>query len=204
MSFYYRYIFPRLLDLSMRHSLVRPYRERLIPQARGRVLEIGIGSGLNLPFYGNAVERICGLEPAAELREMAAARARECGRGVELLDGSAERIELPDHSFDTVVSTWTLCSIPDVGQALREIRRVLKPDGQLLFVEHGLAPDAGVSRWQHRITPLWKRCAGGCHLDRDIRGLVEAAGLRLRSLETGYAQGPRVMTYMYSGLATPG
>lgn len=203
MSFYYRYIFPRLLDLSMQHSLVRPYRERVIAQARGRVLEIGIGSGLNLPLYGSAVERICGIEPAAELRAMAAARARESGRQVELIDGSAERIELPDRSFDTVVSTWTLCSIADVGRALQEIRRVLKPDGQLLFVEHGLAPDAGVSRWQQRITPLWKRCAGGCHLDRDIRRLIEAAGLRLRSLETGYAQGPRVMTSMYSGQATP-
>jgi ubiquinone/menaquinone biosynthesis C-methylase UbiE len=200
---YYRYIFPRLLDLSMRSAEVQRYRQRLVPQARGRVLEIGIGSGLNLPFYGAEVEQLYGLEPSPELREMAARRAHRAHRDVELLDGSAEQIPLADESLDMVVSTWTLCTVVDVERALREVRRVLRPGGELSFVEHGLAPDAGVRTWQHRLSPLWARCAGGCHLDRRIDELIAAAGFRLDELHTEYAKGPRLMTYMYSGRARP-
>ncbi|HTL91175.1 MAG TPA: class I SAM-dependent methyltransferase [Steroidobacteraceae bacterium] len=203
MSWYYRRLFPWLLDLSMKHPEVERYRRLLVPQAKGRVLEIGIGSGLNLPFYGAQIEQVCGLEPSAELREMAARRAQKSGRSVELLDGSAERILLPDHSVDCVVSTWTLCSIPDVKRALHEVRRVLKPDGELLFVEHGLAPDRGVQIWQHRLTPWWSRIAGGCHLDRNMQALISGAGFGLHDLHTEYAKGPRLMTYMYWGRARP-
>src|SRR5689334_16971227 len=200
---YYRYIFPRLMDLSMRSAEVQRYRQQLVPQAKGRVLEIGIGSGLNLPFYGAQVEHLYGLEPSPELRGMALRRARRARCDVELLDGVAEQIPLADQSVDMVLSTWTMCTIVDVQGALREIRRVLRPGGELAFVEHGLAPDPGVRIWQHRLSPVWARCAGGCHLDRKIDTLIAAAGFRLDELHAEYAKGPRVMTYMYSGHARP-
>ena len=203
MSLYYRYIFPRLLDLSMRSAEVQRYRQQLVPHAKGRVLEIGIGSGLNLPFYGPEVEHLYGLDPSPELRRIAGRRANRMGRDVELLNGSAEQIALADHSVDTVVSTWTLCSIPDAPRALHEAHRVLKPTGVLLFVEHGLAPDAGVRAWQHRITPMWARLAGGCQLDRKIDALITAAGFHLERLQREYAKGPKLMTYMYCGRARP-
>jgi ubiquinone/menaquinone biosynthesis C-methylase UbiE len=203
MSFYRTHIFPWLVDVSMRNARIRRYREALVPQAKGKVLEIGIGSGLNLPFYGSEVERLYGLDPSPELRAMAAKRAREAGRDVELLEGSAEEIALSDHSLDTVISTWTLCSIPDVEKALREIRRVLKPDGQLLFVEHGLAPEPNIQRWQHRLNRLWSRVSGGCNMDRKIDALIFDAGFHAPGLQTEYAQGPKIMTYMYRGRALP-
>ncbi len=196
MGLYYRFIFPRLLDLSMRSPEAKRYRERLVTQARGRVLEIGIGSGLNLPFYGPEVEYLYALEPSAELRRMAAQQGRQAQRDIELLNSSAEQIPLGNQSVDTVVSTWTLCSIPDASRALGEVRRVLRPGGELLFVEHGLAPDAGVRVWQHRLTPLWAHCAGGCQLDRKIDALISTAGFRFEELHTEYAKGPRLMTYM--------
>ena len=151
MSFYSDHVLPRLLNLAMRNKGLEAYRRRLVPAAEGRVLEIGIGSGLNLPFYGPGVAEVVGLDPSAPLLRMAG-----------LLEGSAEAIPLEDASFDTVLTTWTLCSVRDAGAALAEIRRVLKPAGHLLFVEHGSAPDAAVARWQDRLTPLWKPIAGGC------------------------------------------
>jgi ubiquinone/menaquinone biosynthesis C-methylase UbiE len=202
-SFYSDYIFPWLIDVSMKNAGIRHYREELVPQARGRVLEIGVGSGLNLPFYGREVEHLYGLDPSPGLRKMAAKRARKVHREVELLEGSAEEIALPDHSLDTVITTWTLCSIPDVNSALREMRRVLKADGQLLFVEHGLAPEEKVQRWQHRLNPLWHRVSGGCNMDRKIDASIAAAGFRMTQLETEYAKGPKVMTFMYRGRALP-
>ena len=203
MGLYYRYIFPRLLDLSMRGAEVQRYRQQLVPQAKGRVLEIGIGSDLNLPFYGVQVEHLYGLEPSPELREMAGRRPHRARCDVELLDGSAEQIPLGNQSVDMVVSTWTLCTVASVERALREVRRVLRPGGELSFVEHGVAPDPGVRTWQHRLTPLCARCAGGCHLDRKIDELIAAAGFRLDELHTEYAKGPKLMTYMYSGLVRP-
>lgn len=201
MSFYRSHIFPWLVDVSMRTALIQRYREEVVPQAKGKVLEIGIGSGLNFPFYSSEVEQLYGLDPSPELQAMAAKRAREAGRDVELLEGSAEDIALPDHSLDTVISTWTLCSIPDVERALRELRRVLKPGGQLLFVEHGLAPEPNIQRWQHRLNPLWSRVSGGCNMDRKIDALILGAGFRCAQLRTEYAKGPKVMTYMYRGRA---
>ncbi|HZR03098.1 MAG TPA: class I SAM-dependent methyltransferase [Burkholderiales bacterium] len=203
MGLYYRYIFPRLLDLSMRNPEVKRYREQLVPQAKGCVLEIGIGSGLNLPFYGPQVEHLYGLEPCPELRQMARQRAGRAQRDVELLNGTAEQIPLANQTVDNVVSTWTMCSVADVDRALREVRRVLRPGGELLFVEHGLAPDAAVSAWQRRLTPLWSRCAGGCHLDCKIDALIADAGFRLDELHTEYAKGPKLMAYMYLGHARP-
>ena len=204
MSFYADVVLPRLCHLAMRNRRLVPYRERVIGAAEGRVLEIGIGSGLNLPFYRSQVLEVLGLEPVPRLVAMARGAASGAAVPVRLIEGSAEEIPLDDRSIDTVVTTWTLCSIPQAARALGEMRRVLKPGGRLLFVEHGQAPDAGVRRWQDRITPLWRRVSGGCHLNRPIRTMVEGAEFRLDRLELGYAPGSRIMAFFYEGSASPG
>ncbi len=203
MSFYNDHILPHVINLAMRNRELKPYRKRLISQARGRVLEIGIGSGLNLVFYGSPVDEIIGLDPSARLIDMAQDAARHSEISVTLITGSAQAIPIDRGSIDTLVTTWTLCSIPDAGAALQEMRRVLKPNGQLLFVEHGMAPETDVRKWQNRLTPLWKRIGGGCHLNRPIEALIESAGFRITRLETGYAKGPRPMTFFYEGSAAP-
>jgi ubiquinone/menaquinone biosynthesis C-methylase UbiE len=199
--FYQSRLLPHLINLSMRQPRFAAYRQCVALAAHGRVLEIGMGSGLNLPYYTDAVTEVIGLDPSARLLSMARKAARTLGRRVELLEGTAEAIPLREDSVDTIVSTWTLCSIPDPGCALREMRRVLRPDGRLLFVEHGRAPDASVRRWQDRLTPIWSRIAGGCHLNRPMDQLIEAAGFHVERMETGYIEGPRVMTFMYEGCA---
>jgi len=202
-SFYNEHILPHVINLSMRNHALRPYRERVLSRAEGRVLEIGIGSGLNLPFYGTRVEEVLGLEPAARLLAMAQRTSRGCAQPVTLIAGSAEAIPIEDQSIDTVVTTWTLCSIPDAVRALNEMRRVLRAGGQLLFVEHGLAPEENIRRWQNRLTPLWRKIGGGCHLNRPIRNLIASAGFAIGQLQTGYMKGPKPMTFMYEGRATP-
>lgn len=201
MGFYRNHVVPHLVNLAMRNRELAPYRERIIRLAEGRVLEIGIGSGLNLPLYTNRITEIVGLEPHPKLLAMASHKFGHTP--THLIKGSAESIPLEDRSVDTVVTTWTLCTIPAVSVALAEMRRILKPTGRLLLVEHGLAPDEKVRRWQHRLTPVWKRIAGGCHLDRPIAELVENAGFRMERLETGYMPGPKPMTFMYEGIASP-
>jgi ubiquinone/menaquinone biosynthesis C-methylase UbiE len=203
MGFYQDRIVPHLVRLSMRNEVLVPYRRRIVPAAQGRVLELGIGSGVNLPLYSASVREVIGLDPSAKLLEMAGEAARPLARPIELLEGSAETIPLEDTSVDTVVSTWTLCSIPNVTRALAEVRRVLKPSGQFLFVEHGRSPDANVRGWQDRLTPMWKRLAGGCHLNRAIPELLQGAGFHIERLETGYMRGPKAMTFMYEGRARP-
>jgi ubiquinone/menaquinone biosynthesis C-methylase UbiE len=168
------------------------------------VLEVGIGSGLNLPFYGPQVREVLGLEPSSRLIEMARAAANESRAPVTFVHGSAEAIPLEARSVDTVVTTWTLCTIPHAITALEEMRRVLKPGGRLLFVEHGLAPEEGVRKWQNRINPFWKPIAGGCHLNRPISSLIERAGFAITALENSYApKTPRMMGYLYQGRGTP-
>lgn len=203
MGFYNDHILPRLCDMAMRNQRLRPYRARAIGAAAGRVLEIGAGSGLNLPLYRPSVREVLALEPAPRLLAMARRAAHAEGVAVRFLEASAEAIPLDAHSLDTVVTTWTLCSIPQAAAALAEMRRVLRPGGRLLFVEHGLAPDAGVRRWQNGLTPAWRRIAGGCHLNRPIRALIEEAGFRIERLETGYMGRPKPMTFMYEGSALP-
>ena len=201
MGFYNDWIVPHLVNLAMRNRQLAPYRERIVGQAEGRILEIGVGSGVNLPLYADHAREIVGLEPHPKLLKMA---LKKPGRvPTELIEGSAESIPLEDSSIDTVVTTWTLCSIRDVAIALTEMRRVLKPSGQLLFVEHGLSPDEGIRKWQNRLTPAWKKIAGGCHLNRPMRTLIENAGFEISRLETGYMPGPKPMTYMYEGAAKP-
>jgi ubiquinone/menaquinone biosynthesis C-methylase UbiE len=201
MGFYQDQIVPLLINWSMRQKNLAAYRARIIPAAEGRVLEIGIGSGLNLPFYSRNVARVIGLEPSPRLLAMARQVKRTGNGSVEFIEGSAEAIPLQDASVDTVVTTWTLCSIPDAPRALRDMRRVLRPGGRLLFVEHGLAPDPNVIWWQDRLTPAWKRLGGGCHLNRAIGTLIEGAGFQFDRLETGYMRGPKPMTFMYEGSA---
>jgi len=203
MGFYGDVIVPRLVHLAMRNTRLLPYRERVAAAAQGRVLEIGIGSGLNLPFYSPAVNEVLGLEPSARLIAMAQRAAHESAQRVRLVEGSAEAIPLDAQSVDSVVTTWTLCSIPNARAALAEMRRVLRPGGRLLFVEHGRAPDAGVRVWQDRLTPLWRRLAGGCHLNRPIRAMIEDAGFAIDHLQAGYMAGPKAFTFMSEGAARP-
>jgi ubiquinone/menaquinone biosynthesis C-methylase UbiE len=202
-DFYRERILPHLVNLTMRNRRLMPYRERVISAAEGRVLEIGIGSGLNLPLYSAPVREIVGIEPAPRLLAMSRRLASRLSLPVIFIEGSAESIPLEDRSIDTVVTTWTLCTIPAVVPALCEVRRVLRPAGQLLFVEHGLAPDDNVRKWQDRLTPMWKRIGGGCHLNRPIRTIVETADFTITRLETGYMKGPKPMTFLYEGRARP-
>ena len=203
MGFYQNQIVPLLINLTMRQRNLTAYRSRVVPAAEGQVLEIGIGSGLNLPFYTRNVRQVIGLDPSPKLLSMARGNLRPGLSPVEFVEGSAEAIPLETESIDTVVTTWTLCSIPDAGRALREMSRVLKPTGRLLFVEHGRAPDPNVQWWQDHMTPVWKRLGGGCHLNRAIKLLIEDAGFQFERFETGYMVGPKPMTFMYEGSARP-
>ena len=178
MSIYARRILPRLIDFGMRRKAFLRLREHLVAAARGQVLEIGVGSGLNLPYYHRDLEGLCGIDPSPELLAMARQQAAWVHFPVSLAEGRAEQLPLDDHSVDSVVMTWTLCSVAEPEQALAEVRRVLRPGGSLLFIEHGRAPEAGVQAWQDRLTPYWRKLAGGCHLNRPVDRLIEAAGLR--------------------------
>ena len=204
MGFYNDVVLPRLCHLAMRNRRLLPYRERVISAAEGRVLEVGIGSGLNLPLYRAPVREILAIDPAPRLVAMARA---SLGRGlpVSFIEASAEAIPLEDRSIDTIVSTWTLCTIPQAVTALGEMRRVLRPGGRLLFVEHGLAPDEHVRWWQDLMTPAWTRISGGCHLNRPIPSIIEASGFRVDRLESGYMPGGlKPMAFIYEGSARPG
>jgi len=200
-NIYDRWVLPPLLDLVMRQRQLEKYRREVVAAASGRVLEVGVGSGLNFPLYGEQVEVVFGIDPSPRLLAQARRRALASGVRANLLLGSAAAIPLANNAVDTVVMTWTLCSIPEPLVALREMRRVLTPGGRLLFVEHGLSPEPKVERWQHRLTPAWRHIAGGCHLDRKMDDLIRAAGFDLTEIRTEYGRGPRPMTYMYLGCA---
>ena len=202
MGFYERWIVPRLLDLAMRNRLLDHYRHQTVASARGLVLEVGVGSGLNLPLYGPAVTRVVAIDPSPELLRLASRRTADVVIPVSLLRASAEHLPLADAVFDTIVMTWTLCSIPNPMAALTEMRRILRPGGRLIFVEHGLSPEIRTARWQHWLTPYWKRISGGCHLDRKMDELIRSAGFEIDAVETGYLKGPKPWTFMYQGVAT--
>jgi SAM-dependent methyltransferase len=204
MGLWSRHVLPRLVDRLCAAEEVAALRAEIVPQARGEVLEVGFGTGLNLPFYDPArVERVLGLEPAEEMFALARRRA-PVPFPVERIALEGERIPLAPESVDTVVVTFTLCSIPDVARALDGMRRVLRPEGRLLFLEHGAAREPGVRRWQERVNPLWKRALGGCHLTRDVPALVRGAGFTIETLrEEAVAGAPAIAAYSYRGVARP-
>ena len=201
MTLYRHLVLPRLINAAMGVEEMTRLRGKVIPRASGVVLEIGVGSGLNLPFYAPAVTRLYGVDPSAELLAMARRKNARLPFPVEFLNQEANPIPLADESVDTVVVTWSLCSIVDPKSALVEARRVLKPAGTLIFVEHGLSPDDAVQKWQNRLTPIWRRVAGGCHLNRRIDDVIRSAGFATHELRTGYVPGPKPLTYMYEGCA---
>lgn len=204
MNPYQRYVLPKIIDIACSTDAVMSARAKIVPQALGEVLEIGIGSGLNLEFYDRQkVATIVAVDPAAQMQTVARRRADAIGIPVEIMAVDVQGIHAATDRFDTIVMTFTLCSINEPIPALQEMMRVLKPAGRLLFCEHGLAPDAPVARWQQRLTPWWKPLAGGCHLNRDIPALIEAAGFSIEELRTEYLSAPRALTYIYSGSARP-
>lgn len=185
----------------MNTEVVSRVRSQIIPAAHGRVLEVGIGPGLNLPFYSSNVQDLRGVDPSKELLRMAEKTVSQARFPVELVQGSAEDLPVESDTVDTVVITWSLCSIPDPGKALAEVRRVLKPGGDLIFAEHGLAPEPKVNAWQNRLNPMWKAFAGGCNLNRPIDRLISSAGFNVLQLETTYLPGPKILTFNYKGHA---
>lgn len=202
MGVYNEYCLPHLINCTCGMPEIEKQRSIVVPQAYGRVLEVGMGSGLNLKHYDNEkVEMIWGLEPSIGMRRKAAVNLAASQIEVTWLDLPSESIPLDDHSVDTIVLTYTLCTIEDVDRALAEMRRVLKPTGQMVFSEHGEAPDEGVQRWQRRINPLWKKIAGGCNLNRQIPVLLKSGGFEIIELKQHYLKGPKVATYQYFGVA---
>ena len=202
MGFYDTYVLPHLVGLACGSDDVAAQRRRVVPLATGRVLEVGVGPGFNLPFYDrSAVELVWALEPSAGMRRKAAGALAATDLDVRWLDLPGEQIPLDDHSVDSVVLTYTLCSIADWEGALAQVRRVLAPGGRLLFSEHGEAPDESVRRWQHRIDPLWTRVAGGCHITRPIPSMIESAGFEFVAVERGYLGRPKIASYHSWGVA---
>ena len=203
MGFYDKYFLPKLVHMACGQNPTMRQRQKVVPLASGLVLEIGIGSGLNVPFYdAQNVTHLWGLDPSAEMWTIAQKNALEHHLDAEFIQSSAESIPLEDNSIDSVLMTYTLCTIPDVQAALHEIKRVLKPSGKLIFCEHGYAPDEKIQRWQNRINPIWKKLAGGCHLNRPIPGLLEQGGFNSTDLQTMYLPGWKPGTFNYWGTAS--
>ena len=198
---YDRHVLPHLIDVAMRAPMATREREQLVPLARGTVLEIGVGSGLNMAHYGAEVDKLYALEPHDKLRQKAAPKAAAATFPVEFLGLKGEDIPLDDQSVDTVLTTWTLCTIPDVEKALQGMYRVLKPGGRLLFVEHGRAPSPRLARWQDRLNPVWSCFAGGCQLNRRPDELIGRAGFAIDEMDQGFLDGPKLLTYHYKGVA---
>jgi len=202
MGFYARHILPHGLDLACGTKPTRKQREKVVPHAEGVVLEIGIGSGQNLPHYNpSKVTKIIGVDPDDHIWKRSARRREACPIEIERIGLSGEETPLENNLADTVVVTYSLCTIPDPVKALGEMKRILKPGGKILFSEHGKAPDASVHKWQNRIDPIWSKIAGGCHSGRDIPDLFKQADLKLEDLQEMYIPGPKVLSYNYWGSA---
>ena len=202
MSFYQDRVLPRLINIACSSKPTRKQREKIVPRAYGDVLEIGFGSGLNLPHYDrDKVRKIFGLEPSAGMRRSATDTIAASGMDVELIDLPGEEIPLEDNSVDSVLITYTLCTIPDAISALQGMRRVLKPNGHLFYCEHGKAPDEDVHNWQNRLNPGWRFLAGGCNMNRDIPGLLKAGGFTIKDESRMYVPGFRALSYNFWGAA---
>jgi len=205
MGLYDRYVLPRVINLACSSKPNMKQREKVIPLAEGEVLEIGMGSGLNLPFYDRAkVKKVYGLEPSEGMRQLARRNLGGANLDLEMIDLPGEKIPLDDNSVDTVVITYTLCTIPDTQKALHGMERVLRPGGKLIYCEHGIAPDARVAGWQNRLNPAWKLIAGGCNINRDIPRVLESSGFRIIEDERMYIPGIKVLSYNYWGTAVAG
>lgn len=202
MGLYDKYILPKFLNCACGSKPINYQRQKVVPLAKGKVLDIGIGSGLNIPFYNSdKIDKVIGIDPSHELIELAKELANDSKASIELVIGSAESIPYPDNFFDTVLVTYTMCTIPNVAIANKEMWRVLKDDGSLIFCEHGLAPDKKISKWQNRIDPFWGKIAGGCHLNRDIQKLITDAGFSFESLDKMYIPStPKFAGYNYWGI----
>ena len=202
MGFYDKYILPKFLNCACGSKPINYQREKIVPLAEGIVLDIGIGSGLNIPYYDKSkIDYLYGLDPSFELLKLARTVAKKHIE-IDFLECGAEAIPLPNDSIDTVVITYTLCTIPDIQLSNKEIKRVLKPNGKLLFCEHGLAPDINVAKWQKRINPIWNKIAGGCNLNRDIPKLIRSSGLKISNMEEMYLPStPKFAGYNYWGVA---
>ena len=202
MSFYEKYFLPKLLDCCCGMEGFQKKRAQIIPRVHGKVLEIGIGSGLNFEFYDfNKVTEVIGVDPAVSSVAIAKSRASNFHSKISFIESSAESIDLEPSTFDSVVIGYSLCTIPDPMEALAEAHRLLKPSGSLFFMEHGLAPEPNVQKWQHRITPIWKKIAGGCNLDRNIEELILAGGFKFKDLKKKYIRGPKIASFLYYGEA---
>jgi ubiquinone/menaquinone biosynthesis C-methylase UbiE len=203
LSFYNKYILPKVLNCACASKPINYQRDKIVPLAEGVVLDVGIGSGLNIPFYNKTkIKQLYGLDPSKELLDIAKSVAYEENLEIEFLECGAESIPLPDKSIDTVLITYTMCTIPDVALSNSEIIRVLKDDGKLLFCEHGLAPDKNIAKWQKRINPLWSKIAGGCNLNRDIPNLISSSGFKISNMEEMYLPStPKFAGYNYWGVA---
>jgi ubiquinone/menaquinone biosynthesis C-methylase UbiE len=203
LGFYEKYILPKFLNCACGTKPINYQREKIVPLAKGIVLDIGIGSGLNIPFYNKSnIGHLYGLDPSEELLKIAKPLAKKNNLEIEFLQCGAEAIPLPDQSIDTVLITYTMCTIPDIKLSNSEIMRVLKPEGQLLFCEHGLAPDKNIAKWQRRINPIWSKIAGGCNLNRDIPKLITSSGFKILNMEEMYLPStPKFAGYNYWGVA---
>ena len=202
MGLYDKYILPKFLNCACGSKPINYQRQKVVPLAKGKVLDIGIGSGLNIPFYNSdKIDKVIGIDPSHELIDLSKELANDSKASIELVIGSAESIPYPDNFFDTVLVTYTMCTIPNVAIANKEMWRVLKDDGRLIFCEHGLAPDKKISKWQNRIDPFWGKIAGGCHLNRDIQKLITDAGFSFESLDKMYIPStPKFAGYNYWGI----
>ena len=202
MGLYSKYILPKIAHSLCSHQIIKQQREKVVPRAKGKVLEIGIGSGLNLPFYDpGKVEYVWGLDPSHEMWNLA--DIKDIHFDIEYLQAPAETVPLDEKIADTILMTYTLCTVRDAVKALKEMRRVLKPGGELLFCEHGAAPDEKVRKWQDRLNPIWKIMAGGCNLNRQIPTLLEHGGFKIQKMETMFIEGAKFGSFNYWGTAVP-
>ena len=203
MSLYEKYVLPKFLNCACGSKPISYQRKKVVPMAEGKVLEIGIGSGLNLPFYDKSkLDELWGLDPSEGLSEMAKQVADEEAMEVNFISAGAEEIPLPDNHFDSVLVTYTMCTIPEVDRASKEIQRVLKSNGKMIFCEHGLAPDKNIKKWQNRINPFWKKLAGGCNINRNIPSVIQESGFDIIDLEEMYLPStPKIAGYNYWGYA---
>ena len=201
MNLYDKYVLPKVIDWTCKQNPNKKQRQKVVPWATGNVLEIGIGSGLNLPFYGNGVQNLVAIDPSVEIWNENKVNTETLPFSFNFVKAIAEDIPEDNNCFDSVVTTYTLCSIPDIKKAFDEIKRVLKPNGKLIFCEHGKAPDRSVQKWQNTINPIWKKFGGGCSLKRDIPLLIEGNGLKIQNIDTMYIPGWKPASFNYWGIA---